>query len=62
MREGTKIMHPFYGPGSKFLGEGNIWWLGMASMLLYLLFWAVVIIFAGPFHSTFTPLIPEQNI
>ena len=39
-------MHPFYGPSSQFLGEGNVWWLGMASMILYLLFWAVVIIFA----------------
>ena len=28
------------------MGGGNVWWLGMASMILYLLFWAVVIIFA----------------
>ena len=39
-------MHPFYGPSSQFMGEGTFWWLGMASMILYLLFWAVVIIFA----------------
>lgn len=39
-------MHPFYGPSSQFMGEGYIWWLGMASMILYLFFWAVVIIFA----------------
>jgi len=39
-------MHPFYGPGIQFMGEGYIWWLGMASMILYLFFWAVVIIFA----------------
>jgi putative membrane protein len=39
-------MHPFYGPSSQFLQEGNFWWLGLASMAMYLLFWAIVIIIA----------------
>jgi len=39
-------MHPFYGPSSQFLQEGNYWWLGLVSMAMYLLFWAVVIIIA----------------
>ena len=38
-------MHPFYGPSSQLLEGGNYWWLGMASMVLYLLFWAAVIVF-----------------
>jgi putative membrane protein len=39
-------MHPFYGPINQFLQAGNYWWLGLASMAMYLLFWAVVIIIA----------------
>jgi Predicted membrane protein len=39
-------MHPFYGPGSQFIQEGNFWWLGLVSMVMYLLFWAIVIIIA----------------
>jgi len=38
-------MHPFYGAVSEFFAEGY-WWVGLLSMVLYLLFWAVVIIFA----------------
>jgi putative membrane protein len=53
-------MHPFYGPSSQFLGEGNIWWLGMASMILYLLFWAVVIIFAAKLFKKYF-LGPDQS-
>jgi putative membrane protein len=48
-------MHPFYGPSSQFLGGGNYWWLGMASMLLYLLFWAVVIVFAAKLFKKYYP-------
>ncbi|SHJ24194.1 putative membrane protein [Dethiosulfatibacter aminovorans DSM 17477] len=35
-------MHPFYGPNGELL-NGGTWWLGLISMVLYLLFWAVVI-------------------
>ncbi|MPM37587.1 hypothetical protein SDC9_84205 [bioreactor metagenome] len=38
-------MHPFYGAVSEFFAEGY-WWVGLLSMVLYLLFWAVVIVFA----------------
>ncbi|SFE53679.1 SHOCT domain-containing protein [Trichococcus pasteurii] len=38
-------MHPFYGAVSEFFAEGY-WWIGLLSMVLYLLFWAVVIVFA----------------
>lgn len=40
-------MHPYYGPSSQLIQDGNYWWLGLASMVLYLLFWAVVIIVAA---------------
>ena len=39
-------MHPFYGPSSELLSQGNSSWIGLASMILYLVFWAVVIIIA----------------
>lgn len=39
-------MHPFYGPSSRLLEEGTYWWMGLASMAIYLLFWAVVIAIA----------------
>ncbi|MBP1918777.1 SHOCT domain-containing protein [Youngiibacter multivorans] len=39
-------MHPFYGPSSQLFQEGESWWLGLASMAMYLLFWAVVIVIA----------------
>jgi len=39
-------MHPFYGPSSQLLGQENTLWLGLASMIIYILFWAVVILFA----------------
>lgn len=42
-------MHPFYGPSSQLLQAGNYWWIGLTSMAIYLLFWAVVIIFAVKF-------------
>lgn len=38
-------MHPFYGAVSEFLEEGH-WWVGLLSMAMYLIFWAVAIIFA----------------
>lgn len=39
-------MHPFYGPSSQLLADGSTWWLGLASMAMYLLFWAAVIVIA----------------
>lgn len=39
-------MHPFYGPNAILLSEGSSGWIGLASMAIYLLFWAVVILFA----------------
>ncbi|HEX5350079.1 MAG TPA: SHOCT domain-containing protein [Trichococcus sp.] len=38
-------MHPFYGAVNEFFAEGY-WWVGLLSMVLYLLFWAIVIVFA----------------
>ncbi|MBC3888796.1 hypothetical protein GH810_10775 [Acetobacterium paludosum] len=40
------MRHPFYGPNSQFLGQENSRRIGLASMLLYLFFWAVVMIYA----------------
>jgi putative membrane protein len=39
-------MHPFYGPSSQLLADSNSSWLGLVSMAMYLLFWAVVIVIA----------------
>lgn len=38
-------MHPFYGAVNEFFAEGY-WWVGLLSMAKYLIFWAVVILFA----------------
>lgn len=48
-------MHPFYGPSSQLFQEGESSWLGLASMAMYLLFWAVVVFIAvGMFKKYFT--------
>lgn len=39
-------MHPYYGSSNLFFEEGNYWWLGLASMAMYLLFWTIVIVIA----------------
>lgn len=39
-------MHPYYGPSVQFLGQENAWWIGLVSMLMYLIFWGVVCIIA----------------
>ncbi len=39
-------MHPFYGPNSQILSAGSYWWIGLASMAMYLIFWAVVMVIA----------------
>jgi putative membrane protein len=54
-------MHPFYGPSSQLIGGGNYWWLGMASMVLYLLFWAIVIVFAAKLFKKYYPGMDHQN-
>jgi putative membrane protein len=41
------MMHGFYGPGSHF------WWMGAGSMLVHLLFWAVVIYFIIKFANKY---------
>jgi len=46
-------MHPFYGPSVQLLQEGNTWWLGLASMAMYLVFWAIVILFAVKFFKKY---------
>ena len=38
-------MHPFYGAVNEFFAVGY-WWVGLLSMAMYLIFWAVVILFA----------------
>ncbi len=40
------MMHHFYGPGSNFMTQANYGWMGVASMVIHLLVWVVVIYFA----------------
>lgn len=40
------MMRGFYGPGPDFLGQGNFMWMGIASMIIHLLFWVAVIYLA----------------
>ncbi len=35
-------MHPFYDPSKKLLQEKDHWWVGLISMMMYLLFWGIV--------------------
>lgn len=37
-------MHPFYDQNRNLLREKDRWWIGLVSMLMYLLFWGVVVI------------------
>lgn len=46
-------MHPFYGPSSQLLQGDSAWWLGLASMAMYLIFWAIVILFAVRFFKKY---------
>ena len=52
-------MHPFYGPNSLLLADGNAWWLGLVSMVMYLLFWAIVIIIVIRLFKKYLPLISQ---
>lgn len=58
-------MHPFYGPSSQLLADGSAWWLGLASMAMYLLFWAAVILIAVKLFKRYllpgTRLFPMQD-
>lgn len=36
------MMHYWYGPGGNFI-MGNFWWMNLLSLLVNILFWAVVI-------------------
>lgn len=36
-------MHPFYDSNEKLLQEKDHWWIGLVSMLMYLLFWGIVV-------------------
>lgn len=58
-------MHPFYGSVTEFLAEGQ-WWIGLLSMAMYLIFWAVVIVFAVKLFKKYfgdraTPLNLEED-
>jgi putative membrane protein len=48
-------MHPFYGPSSQLLSESGTWWLGLVSMAMYLLFWAIVIFIAYRLFKKYFP-------
>ena len=49
------MQHPFYGQNSRFLGQEDSWWVGLASMLLYLFFWAAVMIYAFRLVNQYFP-------
>jgi len=62
MREGGMMMHPFYGPSSQYLTGDNFWCLGLVSMAMYLLFWAIAIIIAVYlFKKYYVKTVPPQN-
>lgn len=42
-------MHPFYDYSRQLLAQNGTWWVGLVSMAMYLLFWAVVILLAYRF-------------
>jgi putative membrane protein len=60
-------VHPFYGSSSQWLGGMEYWWIGLASMALYLVFWGVVIVIAirlfkkSSFFSTGNRSHPEDT-
>ncbi len=53
-------MHPFYGTVGELLASGE-WWLGIASMAMYLLFWAVVIIIAIRLFKKYYPRLSHPS-
>lgn len=54
-------MHPFYGPSSQLLAQGTEWWLGLVSMVIYLLFWAVVIVIAIRLFKKYLPMLTHPR-
>jgi len=53
-------MHPFYGPDILLLAGGDFW-LGLASMAMYLLFWAVVIFIAFRIFKKYLPRLASMR-
>ena len=54
-------MHPFYGPSSQLVSDSSSWWLGLISMAMYLLFWAVVIVIAIRIFKKYFPRIIQHE-
>lgn len=46
-------MHYFYGTGSNYLSQGSFWWMGVASMIIHVIFWAVIIYFVIKFLNKY---------
>lgn len=46
------MMH-FYGPGSNFLARGDFWWMGVGSMFIHVLLWALVIFLIVKFANRY---------
>lgn len=40
------MMRGFAGPGAHIFAQGPYWWMGLISMAVHLIFWAVVIYIA----------------
>lgn len=52
-------MHPFYEPNRKALQSSDKSWLGLASMAMYLLFWAGALGVAARFAKENFPAVKE---
>lgn len=37
------MMNGWYGPGGGYMMQGNFWWMGLAMMIIQLLFWIGII-------------------
>ncbi|SCP97436.1 SHOCT domain-containing protein [Anaerobium acetethylicum] len=60
-------MHPFYGQNSRFFstksqpaGAEKNWWIGLVSMVMYLLFWAAAMVMAVRIAKKYVPM-PEES-
>lgn len=56
------MMHHFYGPGGNYFMQGNFGWMGITSMIIHLLFWAVVIYFAIKLVNKYVKNVDESKI
>lgn len=55
-------MHPFYGSVIQLLRAGDFWWIGLVSMVMYLIFWAIVFVIAlKMLKKYFIPLSAKQD-